>query len=352
MMNKVSIIRKILIPVSLLYSYIMNIRNSLYDKKFFSICKPDIKIISIGNISTGGTGKTPMVIFLSKMFLRSGKKVGIISRGYGRKSKDLVIVSDGITENQDIMQTGDEPALISFELLKEFPKSFYIISSADRCKAVNVMIKNFQPDVILLDDAFQHRKIHRDKDLVLIDAAGKDNNDFFYKYTLPSGSLRERISNLNRADIIVLNFKNNKEFKIPDFFSDEFTETKTVKIKYKSEYLIDHKNTILKYDNRSAVIFSGIARPFSFKEALINIGVNIKKEIIFKDHHDYSKNDIDKLISDYKADTIFITTGKDFIKINKFKEFTESFPVYYLDMEIQVIENENLLQDLILNKID
>ena len=176
-MNKVSFLRKLLIPFSILYSFIMDIRNYLYNKKFLSIYKPDVKIISIGNISTGGTGKTPMVIFLAKLFLKSGKKVGIISRGYGRKSKDLVIVSDGTSVNQDTLQTGDEPALISFELIKEFPKLFFVVSSADRCKAANVIMKNFHPDVILLDDAFQHRKIHRDKDLVMIDAADLYSNN-------------------------------------------------------------------------------------------------------------------------------------------------------------------------------
>lgn len=346
-MNKVSLLRKILIPFSILYSFLMDIRNFLYDKKFFSICKPEVKIISIGNITTGGTGKTPMVIFLAKKFLRSGKKVGIISRGYGRKSKDLVVVSDGISVNQDTLQTGDEPALISFELIKEFPESFFVVSSADRCKAANVIVKEFHPDVIILDDAFQHRKIHRDKDLVLMDAADMYSNNFFYNYTLPSGLLRENIANLNRADLIILNFKESTKSEISDYYSGLISNSKVVKIKYKTEYLIDHKNTILKPDKRPAVIFSGIARPDSFRYTLKNMGIDFINELIFKDHHEYSQYDIERLISFYKKDSVYITTGKDFMKINKFTDFITNYPVYYLNMEIEVIENENLILDLV-----
>ena len=346
-MNKVSVFRKILIPFSILYSFVMDIRNYLYDKKFFSICKPDVKIISIGNITTGGTGKTPMVIFLAKLFLRDGKKVGIISRGYGRKSKELVIVSDGNSVIQDISLTGDEPALISFELIKEFPKSIFVVSSADRCKSANVIMNEFHPDVILLDDAFQHRRIQRDKDLVMIDATDIYSNNFLYKHTLPSGLLREKIANLNRADLIILNFKESYKSETPDFYSSLISDSKVVKIKYKTEYLIDHKNTILKPDKRPAVIFSGIARPESFKYTLKNIGVDIVDELIFKDHHKYSQNDIEKLTSNYKKDSVFITTGKDFMKINKFTDFINNFPVYYLNMEIEVIDNEKLLLDLL-----
>ncbi|HAY32672.1 MAG TPA: tetraacyldisaccharide 4'-kinase [Ignavibacteria bacterium] len=348
------IIRIVLIPISVIYSVIMNVRNFLYDKNILSACNAGAKIISIGNITTGGTGKTPFVIFIAKYFLNKGKTVGIISRGYGRAEKKMVTVYDGFKINEDINQTGDEPALIAYELSKEFSGKFYIIASADRCRASEYMMSKFKPDIIILDDAFQHRKIRRDLDIVLIDETDYEKNRLKYLFTIPSGDLRESFSNIKRADLIVLNSKHSdksSDHKGNKYFSD------TVKIKYKSEYLIDHKNTILKPDSvgnpeeeiKMAILFSGIAKPESFCNAVKSLNIKVTNEIIYDDHHNYSYEDIEKLISLYKKDTVYVTTEKDFIKIKKYKKFTDSFPVYFLNLEIEVTGNISLLESKLLD---
>ncbi|MBK9333975.1 MAG: tetraacyldisaccharide 4'-kinase [Ignavibacteria bacterium] len=344
------IIKVLLIPVSIIYSAVMSVRNFLYDKNILSICNAGAKVISIGNITTGGTGKTPFVIYIAKFILSRNKTVGIISRGYGRTEKEMVTVYDGVNINEDINQTGDEPALIAYELSKEFSGKFFIIVSADRCRASEFLMNEFKPDVILLDDAFQHRRIRRDLDIVLIDEKDYNENRAGYLCTIPSGDLRERFSGIKRADVIVLNSKHSGKsytYESSKYFLN------AVKIKYKSEYLIDHKNTIL-YSNsvggiRRAVIFSGIAKPDSFSKALKNMNISVTSEMIFKDHHFYSEEDIDKLISLYQKDTVYITTEKDFIKIRKYKNFTDSFPVYYLNLEIEATDKQSLLENKVLD---
>ncbi|MBK8982381.1 MAG: tetraacyldisaccharide 4'-kinase [Ignavibacteria bacterium] len=205
----IGIIKIILIPVSIIYSALMSVRNFLYDKNILSICKTGAKVISIGNITTGGTGKTPFVIYIAKFILSRNKTVGIISRGYGRTEKKMVTVYDGVNFVEDINQTGDEPVLIAYELSKEFSGKFFSIASADRCRASEFMMTEYKPDIIILDDAFQHRKIRRDRDIVLIDEMEYTENRLKYLCTIPSGDLRESFSNIKRADVIVMNSKNS-----------------------------------------------------------------------------------------------------------------------------------------------
>ncbi len=348
------IIKILLIPFSVIYSLIMSVRNFLYDKNILSACNAGAKVISIGNITAGGTGKTPFVIFIAKYILNKGKTVGIISRGYGRAETKMVTVYDGIKINEDIDQTGDEPALICYELSKEFRGKFFIIASADRCEASEYMMNEFKPDIIILDDAFQHRKIRRDLDIVLIDEADYVKNKIKCLFTIPSGDLRESFSNIKRADLIVLNSKHSD--KIFDHNGNKYFSN-TVKIKYKSEYLIDHKNTILKPNSagnpeeelKKAILFSGIAKPESFYNAVKKLNISITDEIIFNDHHNYSEEDIEKLISLFKKDTVYITTEKDFMKIKNYRKFTDSFPVYFLNLEIEVTDNNSLLESKLLD---
>ncbi|MBS1518926.1 MAG: tetraacyldisaccharide 4'-kinase [Bacteroidetes bacterium] len=337
MKKKINIMRLILIPFSLFYSFFMSLRNFLYEMEILSICRSEAKVISVGNITTGGTGKTPMIIFLAKYFLGKGKKVGIISRGYGRKTKEMVIVYDGKIFNRETDQTGDELSLITFELLKDFSGNFFVAASDDRCTSAAFLTGNFNAEIILLDDAFQHRSIYRDLDIVMIDANDMMLNGFLYKFTIPSGNLRENLSGIKRADLIIMNMKDSQQTNPGFNFSSP-----ALKIKYKTEYFIDHKNTILNERKNKAVIFSGLAEPFSFRKAVEKNGIEVTGEIKFRDHHEYSEKDISELISLYKNDLIFITTGKDFIKLRKFKDFIESYPVYYLNLEIDISDKEKL----------
>jgi len=189
----------LLYPFSLIFKLITWIRNRLYDKNIFRSLKANqCKIISVGNISVGGTGKTPVIRFLADYLKEMGFKVAILSRGYRRKSKGTIIVSDGNETLANLQQAGDEPYLLARQL-----DSIPVIVEADRYKGARFIQDNFQPDVILLDDAFQHRRLHRDLDIVLVDASVGFGRGFL----LPAGFLREPISSLKRAMYNVPGFK-------------------------------------------------------------------------------------------------------------------------------------------------
>ncbi len=176
------LLRIFLLPVSALYSIIIYVRNKFYDKGFLKSEKILKPVISIGNVSTGGTGKTPFTIFIAQYFLRKGKKVGIVSRGHNRKSTDMVVVCDGEIINDDIRKSGDELILISNELIKYYKGDFFVAAGTNRVETSNFLINKFNPDIILLDDAFQHRKIQRDLDIVLIDTEDFNENKFLNKH--------------------------------------------------------------------------------------------------------------------------------------------------------------------------
>lgn len=339
------ILRVILIPFSLIYSAVMYFRNKLYDTGIFrsgSISKP---VVSVGNITTGGTGKTPFVILIAKYYLEKGVSVGIISRGYKRNSKDPVLVCDGLNINYNTEEAGDELILIADELMKDFKGNFFIAADSDRIRASEFLINKFDPAIIILDDGFQHRKIKRDLDIVLIDSHSFIMNRFLHSFTLPSGILRESISNLNRAGLIIQNNK-YEDIKV---ISDLKKYGKGILfMRYKSEYFMDYKNSILEKDNITAIIFSGVADDESFIQMVKKKGIKIKETMRFSDHHVYTRDEISFLEKRYSADIVFITTEKDFVKIRQFKEFISNYPVYFLKMNAEMNTNSKIL----LTKLD
>ena len=334
------LIRIILLPFSLIYSAIMYIRNKLYDTglfKSYSISKP---VISVGNITTGGTGKTPLVILIADYFLSKGIKTGIISRGYKRKSQTPVLVSDGITINENADETGDELLLIAEELIKNYSGNFFIAADSDRVRAAEFLIKNYDPDIIILDDGFQNRRIKRDLDVVLIDHKSYTKNRFLHSFTLPAGILRESMNNLKRADLLI---QNNKSEDVKLLSELKQYGKEILIMRYKSEYFMDYKNSILKKEDAGAVIFSGIADDESFIQMIKSRGIKIREIMKFSDHHIYTDAEIGFLIKRYSEDIIFITTEKDFVKIKLFKDFVTKYPVYFLKMNAEMDNDSSTL---------
>ncbi len=287
---KLTVLRILLIPFSMFYSVLIFVRNKFYDHEIFRSYTVSKPVISIGNITTGGTGKTPLTIFLAEYFLSKRKKVGIVSRGYKRKSKDVVIVCDGITVNENVSESGDELILISNQLLKNYRGKIFTVANSDRVTASKLLITKFDPDIIILDDAFQHRRIRRDLDIVIMDSSDLQNKSFLDHLTIPSGNLREGRSNLKRAGIIV---QNNKERHYSESQKLLNTGAGVLLMRYKTEYFIDNKNSILQNVNRSVIVFSGIANDGSFIEMVKQSGFKIVKAVKFPDHHYYSETDLE-----------------------------------------------------------
>ncbi|MFQ5781092.1 MAG: tetraacyldisaccharide 4'-kinase, partial [Nitrospiria bacterium] len=188
----------VLFPLTLfawLYGLVCRLRPFLYEKGFLPRKRADAFIVSVGNLTVGGTGKTPFTIYLAETWREKGYSVGIVSRGYGRNDKrSVVLVSDGEKMLEAASAAGDEPYLMA-ERLKGIP----VVVSADRFKGCQWLIRHFKMDLILLDDAFQHVPIHRDMNLLLIDAM----NPYGNHRLLPRGPLREPLSAARRADLVI-----------------------------------------------------------------------------------------------------------------------------------------------------
>ena len=290
-------------------------------------------VISVGNLTVGGTGKTPVVDFLTKEFQNHNLNPAILSRGYKRKDsysiKRLRYCED---KNINPSFIGDEPYLLALRNPK-----VPIFVGASRIETSYLAEKLDQPDVIILDDAFQHLKIHRNLNLLLIDAI----TGFGNRHLLPLGVLREPENQLKRADAIILtksNLASSKNIKkilmhdlkvscpIFNFFYD-----------VKGLSRLDGKSHLEKKEikNKKLLITSSIAQPLGFARVLEKNGAKIISKIEFPDHHSFRAKDIKRNINEqqkYSPDLI-ITTEKDAVKLREYNEIHES--VWVLEMEIE-----------------
>ena len=195
------LIRIILSPLTILYKFVVNIRNSFFEKNIFKQVKVNTKVISVGNLTVGGSGKTPLVINITKHLKHSSKKVGVLSRGYGRSSKGYKLVSNNEKIIVDVKTSGDEIYLVADEC--KVPTAV----AERRVNGVQRFIEEIDLDVVVLDDAFQHRWIARDFDILIIDQKFLSNVNSFDQRLLPLGSMREPFESIKRADAIIINRK-------------------------------------------------------------------------------------------------------------------------------------------------
>jgi len=339
-------IRLLLLPFSLLYAGIMILRNKFYDWNIFPTIKiPNCKVISIGNITMGGTGKTPAVEFLAHYLIKQNKKVAILSRGYRRESDGTVIVSDGNQILENPRRSGDEPYLLA-KNLSHVP----IVVENDRVKGGLFIKKKFNPDYILLDDAYQHRRIFRDLNIVLFDSQQNRLN----KFSLPYGHLRESLSGLKRADQIWLTKTDQaKESEIKNFISflSKFSRAPVLKTLHQPHffYLLSSEEEIpiSAILNKKIFIFSGIGKPDSFETTIAQMKAEIKGKMIFSDHHKYTAADLFAIYKNaqrVKADWI-MTTEKDAVRLIDI--YDKQYPIHYLKIKLHITDGENHLKRIL-----
>ena len=302
----------ILSPISILYGLIIKLRNILYNKRLLKVNRLPCKVVSVGNITMGGTGKTPIVIYLSNLLKKKGYKTAIISRGYKRNTTGTVLVTDGIEVLSKWEDVGDEPYMMAKKL-----ENIPIVVDENRFRGGLLLIQEFDPDFIFLDDGFQHRRLHRDLDIVLLN--GKD--DYAKHHLLPYGTFREPWSSLQRADIIF-----TTKQKPTVHLSKKIKYTSLPLICTKNIYSINlqsrvQQNDILKFKNKKIFLYCGIADPVSFKKAVLKMQYLVCGSKFFPDHYHYSKKDIRKieiLARNNDADLI-VTTEKDWVKTKEHK---------------------------------
>lgn len=303
-------------PLSAIFGASVAVRNALYERQIFKSHKLARPVISVGNISVGGTGKTPFVIALGEQLKRRGIDFDILSRGYRRNSIEIAVVDP----NGSPVQFGDEPLLLARKL--QVP----VIVGADRYRAGQLAEEKFPSRLHLLDDGFQHRRLHRDFDIVLLPAT--DSTDTL----LPVGRLREPLASLRRADAVVL-------FDQADY---RLNAKQIWRAQKKLELPEAHANLIA---------FCGIGRPEQFFESLKNAGCSLSGEIAFRDHHAYVQRDIERLLA-FKVKTGadgFITTEKDAINLGQLASQLQPLKVAGLRLEL---EAANQLIDGVLRIIE
>jgi tetraacyldisaccharide 4'-kinase len=333
---------------SFFYRLIINFRNWLYDHKILKETVLPCPVISVGNITVGGTGKTPCVIMLAKMLQENGFKPAIISRGYGGKSINPVnIVSDGHKILLDSETAGDEPFLIAFAL-----KGIPVITGIKRIITGKTAVNQFGANVLICDDAMQHRQIFRDINLVLLDSQSLRGNN----HILPRGMLREPIAGLSRASAIVLTRTNEEQQTnntIEKLVQNEsipiFMSIHKPKDMVKGDYSAQWPISILA--GKKVCAFCGIAKPDSFKKTLLAAGAQVLSFDIFPDHHRYNKNELEKIKTrfiDCRADFL-ISTQKDGTRLQKFPEFLTM--VYMLRIELEIVPSGESFKKFILDRL-
>ncbi len=310
-------LRNILMPLSALYGGIVSTRNFGYDKGLFKVSRLPIPVVSVGNISVGGSGKTPFVMFLIEKFLALGKKPAVLSRGYKRLANDLVVSCPGRGGEADVQMLGDEPALISMSF-PEVPVGVY----ADRYRAGLAVLKKYCADVFILDDGLQNRELHRDLDFVLIRQSLHDLRDWY----LPAGNLRDSKRRFREADVLVLT--SHAAFSAEgdsQRLLGKYSGAPIAGVSYVAADLSDHTGTRHPFEilrGREVVAFCGIANHDQFFDCVNTLGGNVVARKSFRDHHWYDEYDIDEIFGG-NEDSVAVTTSKDAVRIFHDEELSQ-----------------------------
>lgn len=303
--NPEGIIFDLLKFCSYFYGFGSRFKNFLYDKKILKPKKVLAYVISVGNMTTGGVGKTPVVSEIAKYYLQNKFNVAIISRGYGGKlsNKNVNVISDGEKIYYDAHDAGDEP----FWLAQNTPGAC-VLTCKNRYLASKYAIEKFSANIIILDDGFQHRKLHRDLDIVLMDSVKGFGNENL----LPAGPLREGPEALDRIDKLVIVSKNTKHDmakKVAKIMHKRLN-LPTYVCRTEPDYVYNIKTGQRLMDGMEATALCAIGQPQQFYDFLTNF--EIKKTITFDDHHQYLPTDIIDIAGN------IITTEKDAVKLEKF----------------------------------
>lgn len=337
----------ILFLLSRLYHLVVSVRNRLYDLRIFTQNKLPCTVISIGNITVGGTGKTPMVIMLANLLKRRGYKPAIMSRGYGGNAKaPITIVSDGVQIRAGYAEAGDEPILIA-QSVEGIP----VLTGPERTRTGDFAVKNLGADILILDDAFQHRSIFRDIDIVLLNREKPFGNG----YLLPMGPLREPPEALNRAHFQIWR-DNAPDGRFPKYCEQGIGTFFPVLSAYLRPKDILRGNTgdllpIEYLRGKKICAFAGIGSPENFEETIASLGGTLVSFLPFPDHYLYTLEDIAELRRVMSAsDAEFIvTTEKDGIRLNDFPDFLKDVLIVRVEMEMLPSREEFVA--LILDKL-
>lgn len=325
----------------------MQFRNHLYDIEYKPVFRFDTNVISVGNLSMGGTGKTPLVEYILRFLIEKGyeNKISTLSRGYGRKTRGFRIAD----EQDNTKSIGDEP----FQIYQKFKQKATITVGEDRVLAIPSILHEFpENEVIILDDAFQHRSVQPNLSILLTDF----NALFYEDYVVPSGTLREGRIGVQRADVVVVT-------KCPIDLPAESQNEIRDKIKFYTNK--DVFFTSVKYERplasqegqelgKKIVLVTGIAHAQNFKKYLMQEGFEIIKHFDFADHHHFTSKEIGEIeIISNQDNADIITTEKDWVRFISLTELSISFQskLFYIPIMVQFLGDEKSFHQILEDSI-
>ena len=296
-------LRYILLPFSAIFQLGLWIKEILILLGLTSAQKVPVPVFSVGNISLGGAGKTPVSMFLLQFLRAKNENPAYLSRGYGRKTRGFRLVN---TNSDTAAECGEEALMVA----GNFPTQTIAVSE-NRVEGALQIIQEKKAKSIVLDDAFQHRKIFRDLDIVVVDVTQQN------KQLIPAGKLREPISALKRADFVLL----SKSISLTECesFARKYSLKKWAAFHLFVSGFSGQDGKIIQTENlkgKKALLFSGIGNPLNFEETLRSAGIETVNHLIFPDHHSYKKSDFERILNKFDgAQEIILTTEKDYYRL-------------------------------------
>lgn len=334
-------LRKLLFPFSILYGLFMQLRNMAYTRGWKKRYRAEVPVISVGNISTGGTGKTPVAEYLLALCAAQGIRAAYLSRGYGRRSRGYLLVPPQAVA---AVRYGDE----ALQVARKFPNMAVAVCE-DRRQGIRQLLATYQPRLIILDDAFQHRKVQRELDLLVIDANRLPTQDL----VLPAGNLREFRSGLKRADLLIVN-KLSSPAQIPAIrqalarYGRPLCFCRPVQLGiYHWEGRLLHAPG--DFPGLAAVVFSGIGNNDFFVQQLAAAGIRVLATQAYRDHYRYRSADLEALCRLYERwqheQPLLLTTEKDRCRLLPLLEGERfgQLPFAYTAMGLEWLEGAHLL---------
>ena len=332
------LLRKILFPIVPIYYTVTSLRNKLYDLGIKRSKSYDFPILCVGNLSVGGTGKTPMIEYLIHL-LKDDYKVATLSRGYGRNTKGFLLATKSVTAES----LGDEP----FQFYNKFKNNILVAVDENRNHGIQSLRQlDNSPEVILLDDAFQHRKVKAGFNILLTTY----NNIYTRDFVLPTGDLREPRIGAKRANIIIVTkcpedlSKNDRNAIIKDINPENNQHVFFSSIKYSSS-VISNDDTKLIDDLSNFTLVTGIANSKPLVDFLYKRNLKFD-HLNFKDHHGFSSREI----SDLSNKEFIVTTEKDFMRLKQYESLRDK--LYYIPITVSITESQkvnSLIKDFVKN---
>ncbi|MCK4590618.1 MAG: tetraacyldisaccharide 4'-kinase [Candidatus Latescibacteria bacterium] len=339
-----TLLRYLLWVCSLIYGLAVWLWLLGYRWRLFRRSSLTTKVISVGNITLGGTGKTPLVALLARILQEREKRVAVLSRGYRRRGKGIKIISDGKKILSNPQEAGDEPYLLA-KSLRNIP----VIVGKDRVQAGRLTTEKFASEILLLDDGFQYLKLRRDLDIAVIDAA----NPFGNGHLLPRGILREPLSSLKRAHLFCLTRVDQarKLGELENRLNTLNPKTPIVECIHSPCFLRKLPDGpqvgLERLSGRRVVAFSAVGNPEGFEQSLVKLGAQLVGRMRFKDHHRYSVKDLERIarLARNSQAQMVVTTGKDSVNLSQTSVF--DIEMWSLEIEIQVVRGLEYLSEAI-----